>query len=90
MFIVRAIKVVRLLFSLQRVLWNLHKPAVLDRRLMGDNAGDGHVQRLPNVDLRFAVFEDRHDELMAQVPVRAAVFAEEVGDFGFIVFDGPI
>ena len=51
------------------VLGDLHEFAVLQSRLVGDDAGDAHVQRLGDIDPRPPVFEDRRDELVGQQAV---------------------
>ena len=46
------------------VLPHLQSLAVLQGRLMGGDAADGHVERLDDVDERFTVLEDGQDELV--------------------------
>ena len=49
--------------------------AALHGGLVGDDAGDGHVQGLGDIHQRLAVLEDGRDELVHQVAVRPAVAA---------------
>ena len=43
--------------------------AVFEGGLVGDDAGDGHVERLVDVDERGAVLEDGGDEFVGEVAV---------------------
>ncbi len=58
---------------LQGILRDLHPLATLHCRLVRDDSGEGHVQCFSHIDDGFFIQQDGFDEMIGQLPMRAAM-----------------
>ena len=58
---------------LHRILWNFHPLTILERGLVRDHAGESDIERVTHVDDGLLVQQDRLDEVVGELTVRATV-----------------